>query len=67
MRLGAILADWRFANRIGVRDAAKRIGIAPATLSRIENGANLDGRSLIKLMAWLFADDAEETGRRAKP
>lgn len=66
MMLGPIIADWRFANRLGVRDVAHRIGISPATLSRIENGGNADGRSLIKLMAWLFADNIEQLTKRAK-
>jgi transcriptional regulator with XRE-family HTH domain len=67
MRLGTLLADWRFANRIGVREAARRIGLSPATLSRIENGKNADGTSMTKIMLWLFTEEDQTETKRAKP
>lgn len=62
MRLGCVIADYRWANRIGVRDLAKEIGVSPATLSRIENGGECDGKVLIKILAWLFA-----SGEKRRP
>ena len=58
MRLGKMLADFRYANRIGVRELAKDIGLSAATLNRIENEKPCDGDSLAKLMIWLFTDAA---------
>ena len=58
MRLGKILADHRYANRMGVRELAKDIGLSAATLNRIENGKPCDGDSIAKLMIWLFTDSA---------
>lgn len=56
MRLGHVLADYRYAQRIGVRELAKEIGVSSATLNRVENEGQCDGGTLIKIMAWLFAD-----------
>ena len=56
MRLGHVLADYRYAQRIGVRELAKEIGLSPATLNRIENESTCDAAALIKIMSWLFAD-----------
>lgn len=61
MRIGTVIQAWRIQKRIGVRDAAKLIGTSPATLSRIENGKNADGKSITKLMLWLFATPAPGT------
>lgn len=55
MRLGHVLADYRYAQRIGVRDLAKEIGISSATLNRVENEGACDGATLIKILSWLFA------------
>lgn len=51
--LGAVLRAWRGSQRMGIREAAKNIGISPATLSRIENGKATDGTTLWRLMCWL--------------
>lgn len=56
MRLGKVLADYRYANHQGVRGLAAEIGVSSATLSRIENDHACDGAALVKIMAWLFAD-----------
>lgn len=55
MRLGAVIADYRWVNRIGVRELAKHVGTSPATLSRFENGGNCDAETLTKILTWLFA------------
>jgi DNA-binding XRE family transcriptional regulator len=56
MRLGKVLQDYRYANRMGVRELAKDIGLSPATLSRIENHKPCDGATILKLMGYLFTD-----------
>ena len=66
MRLGKVLADYRFANRMGVRGLAKEIGLSQATLNRIENGGGCDGTSLIKIWQWLHGDGVSDQ-RRQKP
>ena len=42
----------------GVRDAAKEVGISPATLSRVENGKVPDLDTFSKICAWLGDDPA---------
>jgi transcriptional regulator with XRE-family HTH domain len=57
MRLGKVLADHRYATRVGVREIADEIGISAATLSRIENGGECEARILIKILTWLFSEE----------
>ena len=64
MRLGNLIADWRWRNRIGIREVAKQIGISSSSLSRIENGRSVDSRTMTKLMLWAFADESDA---RRKP
>lgn len=54
MRIGRLIADYRWGNKISTRDLAKQIGMSSATLNRIENGENCDGATLVRLMTWLF-------------
>lgn len=56
MRLGSVLAKWRWAHKIGVRDAAREIGISAATFSRIERGEKMDGATLGKILTWLLVE-----------
>lgn len=56
MRVGQVIADYRHANRIGVRELAKDIGVSTATLNRIEHGNVCDSTALTKILGWLFAD-----------
>jgi transcriptional regulator with XRE-family HTH domain len=53
VRLGLIIKKWRLLNEIGPRELAGEIGIAPATLYRIEAGRALDALTLIKILNWL--------------
>ena len=55
MRLGNVLRKWRRAEDIGVREAAKQIGISHGTLSRIERGEPMEGLTLIKILIWLLS------------
>ena len=58
--LGHLLAKRR--GNMGVRAAAKEIGISPTTLSRIENGHVPDIGTLEKVCAWLEEDTSQFTG-----
>ncbi|MDN5786531.1 helix-turn-helix transcriptional regulator [Pseudorhodobacter sp.] len=59
-KLGGILAKHR--GNMGVRAAAKEIGISPSTLSRVENGHVPDVGTLEKVCTWLGQDTAKFTG-----
>lgn len=60
--LGVVLRAWRNNQRMGVREAAKQIGISHATLSRIENGKPTDGQILWRVLVWLNGPTVE-TGK----
>lgn len=42
----------------GIREAAKEVGVSPATLSRVENGKIPDLETFGKICAWLGDDPA---------
>jgi transcriptional regulator with XRE-family HTH domain len=58
VRLGRIIADYRFANNLGVRAVAQQIGVSHATLSRVERGEACDGATLVAILRWL-TDNSE--------
>lgn len=49
-----VLVAWRRDKGLGVRAAAKVIGVSSATLSRIENGKPCDGKTLTTILFWLL-------------
>jgi transcriptional regulator with XRE-family HTH domain len=52
----------------GVREAAREIGVSPATLSRVERGFMPDLETFGKICRWLKVDPAEILGfREAAP
>jgi transcriptional regulator with XRE-family HTH domain len=53
MRLGLVLRKWRVVSELTLREVAGEIGIGYATLLRIEQGEDVDGRTLIRVAAWL--------------
>lgn len=55
MRLGQVIADYRWANRIGVRELGQKIGIPHATLNRVERGEACDSDTLTKILGWLLS------------
>ena len=57
VRIGSVMRDWRWENKLDIRQGAALIGISPATLSRIENGKACDSRTFSKLLTWLFCED----------
>jgi len=52
--IGKLLQIYRFVCHVNIRDMSKEIGIASSTLSRIENGKDMDGKTMIKIINWLF-------------
>lgn len=54
MKLGDVIRKWRKMSDIGIRDAAKEIGISHGTLSRIERGEPMQGDTLAKILMWLL-------------
>lgn len=58
--LGKLLARRR--GNMGLRAAAKDIGISPSTLSRIEKGNVPDVGTLEKVCAWLEEEPSKFTG-----
>lgn len=56
MRLGIVIRKWRINSEITLREAAKQIGIAPATLMRIEQGKDFDGKTMALIVNWLFEE-----------
>lgn len=65
MRLGQIIADYRWANRMGVRELAKEIDVSHATLNRFERGETCDSDTFTKILIWLTAPGDER--RRKEP
>jgi DNA-binding Xre family transcriptional regulator len=59
VRLGNVIADYRWANRVGVRELAREIGISHPTLNRFERGEKCDSDTLTKILNWLFAPGEE--------
>ncbi|WP_425063792.1 helix-turn-helix domain-containing protein [Pyruvatibacter mobilis] len=58
--LGKMIAAKR--GTLGVRAAAKEVGISPATLSRIENGHVPDLATFAAICEWLDEDPAQFLG-----
>lgn len=49
----------------GIREAAKEIGVSPATLSRVENGKIPDLETFGKVCSWIGEDPAQYLGLRS--
>lgn len=58
--LGGLVARKR--GNMGIRAAAREIGISPTTLSKIENGHLPDQKTLNKVCDWLGASPEKFTG-----
>ena len=55
MNLGHVLKKFRAMQELTVRQLAAQIGIPFNTLSRVENGENVDSQNLMKIFNWLVA------------
>lgn len=62
-KFGEMVASRR--GTLGVRAAAKEIGISPATLSRIENGHVPDLVTFAAVCRWLGEDPADFLGLKS--
>ena len=55
-RLASMIVDKRAG--MGIRGAAREVGVSPATLSRVENGKIPDLETFSKICRWLGEDPA---------
>jgi transcriptional regulator with XRE-family HTH domain len=60
MKLGEVIRRWRRNSDIGLREAAREIGVSHGTLSRIERDEEMDAKTLVKLLTWLFGEGREK-------
>ena len=51
----------------GIREAAKDVGVSPATLSRVENGKVPDLETFSRICQWLKEDPAVYLGVMVRP
>lgn len=56
MRLGTVLAQYRWATKQTTRELAAEIGLSAATLNRIESGHKCSGEDLVKILVWLLVE-----------
>jgi len=55
-QLAEVLSCWRRSNDLGVREAAKMVGVTHSTFSRIENGKPMSGETMAIVLRWLLED-----------
>jgi transcriptional regulator with XRE-family HTH domain len=58
-RLGKLISNWRWAEKLTAREAAAMIGLSPSTYSRLERGYSVDGGTLAIVLTWLLQPGAE--------
>jgi len=63
--IGKMLADYRYANRMSMRDLAKELQVSVATVCRIESGKPMEQKTIIMLINIMFGD--AEINKRQKP
>jgi hypothetical protein len=51
--MGAVLKKWRLMSMLGMRDAAKLIGLSTATYARLEWGYDCDSKTFLRVINWL--------------
>ncbi len=54
IKIGLMFKIYRRHYFIPIRELAKDLGVSPATLSRFENGGNIDGKTLSKILKYLL-------------
>ena len=58
-RLGKLISNWRWAEKLTAREAAAMIGLSPSTYSRLERGYSVDGGTLAIVLTWLLQPEAD--------
>lgn len=58
MRMGRILRRHRMLEERTLRDLGAEMQISHSTLSRVEQGLDCDGPTLMAILKWLTADEA---------
>jgi transcriptional regulator with XRE-family HTH domain len=61
--LPLLVRERRRQMRLSVRSAAAQIGMSFSTVSRLENGADLNGENLAAILRWLDAPESLAGGR----
>ena len=56
MRLGQVVRLWRRTSDLSLMEAAAQIGLTLPTLSRIERGEPMDGKTLGIVLRWLLEE-----------
>lgn len=54
MKIGKLIKDYMFLNRITIRPLAKELGMSPTTLFRFLNGKETKMDTFIKIWNWLL-------------
>lgn len=54
MKLGEVIAGWRYSERLTLREAALIMGVSHTTLFRLERCKGIDGKTLATVIAWLM-------------
>jgi transcriptional regulator with XRE-family HTH domain len=54
--LGRVLRRRRINEEIGIREAAKQMGVSSATLLRIEQGKAVNASTMIRVLNWLIGE-----------
>lgn len=54
--IGEMLKSWMKDYDISLRDISSTLDISPATISRITKGGNVDQRTMVILIKWMFED-----------
>lgn len=67
MKLGKVIRKYRVTSELSLREVGQEIGIGAATLMRLEQGREPDGKTIAKILAWLFSEtngSKERNGQR---
>lgn len=56
MRIGELLKAWREKRSLTLKEMAPRVGVSFQTLSRLERGLMPDGKTTLKVLAWVMAE-----------
>ncbi len=64
--LGRFSRNRRSYRNLGLRKAAKQIGVSPATLSRMERGGAMNADDFVRLCRWLEIPVELSLGEQAR-